>query len=94
MKCVVTNLGLYVTEHYMSSLDLQEHVLWPQSTFGIEPLKLGHTVIHCFHVLTIQLAGEQVLWSQNGGSGMRKAKMLYYNKCVCLHVGAFTSTLL
>lgn len=56
------NLGLDVTEHQIAPLDLHDHLLGPQATFGIEPLQLGHAVFHRLQLPAVQLTGEQVLW--------------------------------
>lgn len=56
------NLGLDVTEHQIASLDLHDHLLRPQATFGIKPLQLGHAVLHRLQLPAVQLTGEQVLW--------------------------------
>lgn len=71
---VATDLGLNVIEQQISSLNLHNHLLGPQTTLGIEPLELGHAVVHRLQLVAVQLAGEEVLWSHGGWSWIRSAK--------------------
>lgn len=60
----MTNLGLNVTEHQISSLHLHDHLLRPQAAFAVQPFEPGHTVLQRLCLLAIHLTGEKVLQSR------------------------------
>lgn len=58
----VTDLGFDVLEQQVSTSNLQQHVLSPDTAHPIQQLQTLHAVSHIPHLLPIQLTREQMLW--------------------------------
>lgn len=60
------HLGLDIIEHQVAPLQLHDHLLGPQPTFGVQPLQLGYAVVQRLQLPAVQFAGEQVLRRARG----------------------------